>query len=110
MNYYNGCKEYLETGDLSLWGNYMMYGPTGGLAIINEYVANGNVVTDKYYGAPTDGMSEYNATLEKLALETFTKIIIGTASIDEFDTYVENWYKLGGQTITDEVNDWLSAR
>ena len=110
MNYYNGCKEYLETGDLSLWGNYMMYGPTGGLAIINEYVTNGNVVTDKYYGAPTDGMSEYNATLEKLALETFTKIIIGTASIDEFDTYVENWYKLGGQTITDEVNDWLSAR
>lgn len=83
---------------------------TGGLAIINEYVTNGNVVTDKYYGAPTDGMSEYNATLEKLALETFTKIIIGTASIDEFDTYVENWYKLGGQTITDEVNDWLSAR
>lgn len=41
MNYYNGCKEYLETGDLSLWGNYMMYGPTGGLAIINEYVTNG---------------------------------------------------------------------
>lgn len=110
MGYYNGCVEYLNTGDKNLWGNYMMYGPEGGLAVINDYVDNGKTETDRYYGAPTDGMAEYNATLDKLALETFTKIIIGTASIDEFDTFVENWLKLGGQQITDEVNAWYSSR
>lgn len=109
-NYYEGCKKYEESGDLSLWGNYMMYGPTGGLAVINEYVANGNVITDNYYGAPTDGMAEKNATLQKLQLETFTKIITGSADIDEFDTYVENWMNLGGRQITDEVNEWLAQR
>lgn len=109
-NYYNGCKEYEDSKDVSLWGNYMMYGPDGGLKVINEYVANGNVLTDNYYGAPTDGMAEKNATLQKLQLETFTKIITGSADINEFDTYVENWKNLGGQQITDEVNEWLSQR
>jgi len=33
-----------------------------------------------------------------------------TASIDEFDIFVENWLKLGGQQITDEVNAWYSSR
>lgn len=110
MGYYNQCVEYLEKNDNNLWANWMMYGPNGGLAVINEYVKNNHVVTDKYYGASTDGMAEYNATLDKLALETFTKIILGSAPIDEFDSYVENWYKLGGQQITDEVNEWLNAR
>lgn len=109
-NYYNGCKTYEDSGDLTLWGNYMMYGPTGGLAVINEYVAGGNVLTNNYYGAPTDGMAEKNATLQKLMLETFTKIITGSADIDEFDAFVENWKNLGGQQITDEVNEWLDQR
>lgn len=101
---------YEESGDLALWGNYMMYGPDGGLGVINEYVSSGNVVTDNYFGAPTDSMAEKNATLQKLQLETFTKIITGSADVDEFDTYVENWKSLGGQQITDEVNEWLAQR
>ncbi len=109
-NYYDTCKAFLDTGDLQNWGAYQMWGPTGGLAVINEYVANDCVVTDQYFGATTDGMAEYNATLQKLQLETYTKIITGSAAIDEFDTFVENWYQLGGKQITDEVNEWLSSR
>ena len=109
-NYYNACKSYEEKGDLALWGNYMMYGPTGSLSVINGYVADGNVLTNNYYGAPTDGMAEKNATLQKLQLETFTKIITGSADINEFDEYVKNWNNLGGSQITDEVNEWLAKR
>ena len=108
--YYNSCKTFIDTGDLNQWGSFKMFGPTGGLSIINGYVADNRVLTDQYYGAPTDGMAEYNATLQKLQLEVFTKIITGSADIDEFDTFVKNWYNLGGQQITDEVNDWLAAR
>ncbi len=109
-NYFDTCKAFLDTGDLQYWGAYQMWGPTGGLAVINEYVANGCVNTDQYFGATTDGMAEYNATLQKLQLETYTKIITGSASIDEFDAFVENWYQLGGEQITKEVNEWLASR
>lgn len=107
--YYDNCVNYLD-GDMNSWGNYMMYGPDSGLAVINNYVALDQVLVDQYYGAPTDGMAEKNATLEKLQLETFTKIITGNADISEFDAFVENWEKLGGQTITEEVNAWLANR
>lgn len=110
MNYFNTCQAFIDTGDLEQWGGYNMFGPTGGLAVINEYVKDGRVITDQYFGAPTDGMAEYNATLQKLQLEAFTKIITGNASIDEFDKFVTDWLNLGGQQITDEVNDWLASK
>ena len=109
LGYYNNCVAYLD-GDLNCWGNYQMYGPDGGLQVINNYVANDLVLTDNYYGAPTDSMAEKGATLDKLQLEPFTKIITGNAEIDEFDSFVENWLNLGGQDVTDEVNEWLASR
>ena len=42
--------------------------------------------------------------LQDLELETFTRIITGQASVDEFDQFVERWYALGGEQITAEVN------
>lgn len=109
MGYYTNCKAYLD-GDVNYWGNYNMYGTNGSLSVINNYIASGNTVADEFFGAPTDGMAEKNATLEKLQLETFTKIITGNADINEYDTYVQNWLDLGGKQITDEVNQWFSER
>ena len=43
------------------------------------------------------------ANLEKLEEETFAKIILGQAPIDEFDNFVTKWYAEGGQEILDEV-------
>ena len=30
--------------------------------------------------------------------------------MDKFDEFVINWNKLGGEEITQEVNDWYAAR
>lgn len=49
-------------------------------------------------------MTMYNATLDQLRLEMFTKIITGEDELDAFDTYVEQWKALGGDVITAEVN------
>ena len=54
-------------------------------------------------------MVERQATLEQMEKEAFIKIIMGAAPIDEFDTFVNNWYQLGGQDITNEVNDWYAS-
>ena len=54
-------------------------------------------------------MQEKKAYLDKLELETFTNIIMGQAPIDEFDVFVENWKKSGGDDISKEVNEWYQS-
>lgn len=47
--------------------------------------------------------------LDKLELETFTRIIMGTEPVDAFDTFVEEWNANGGEAITAEVNEWYQS-
>lgn len=48
------------------------------------------------------------SNLKKIEDETFLKIILGTVPIEEFDTFVENWYAQGGTEITQEVTEAIS--
>lgn len=64
---------------------------------------------DQYYNAPTETMISRKATLDKLELETFTKIIMGTSPLSDFDKFVAEWNNLGGNKITDEVNAWYET-
>ncbi|WP_167746993.1 extracellular solute-binding protein [Cohnella luojiensis] len=106
--YYDNIVAY-RGGDVKMWGNERMYGPEGSLSVLQGYSSNGNLVDDAYFGAPTQGMTDNKATLQKLQLETFTRIIMN-GSIDEFDKFVTQWSDLGGQTITDEVNEWQATQ
>ena len=62
------------------------------------------LVYDKCGAIVTDTMVDSLAQLEKMELETFTRIITGDAPIEEFDTFVENWNSMGGAQITEEIN------
>jgi putative aldouronate transport system substrate-binding protein len=55
-------------------------------------------------------MTERGEALNKLRDETFLRIIAGTAPIEEFDNYVYDWKRLGGDAITQEVNAWYAAQ
>jgi putative aldouronate transport system substrate-binding protein len=68
----------------------------------------GDVTYNEFYGASTATMQEKGASLDKLTEETFTKIIMGASPVSDFDKYVINWKKLGGDAITKEVNDWYT--
>lgn len=72
----------------------------------SAFEKSGDYVADLYAGAPTELMSEKQAYLNKLELETYTRIIMGTQPIDEFDTFVDNWNSNGGAEITAEINEW----
>lgn len=61
-----------------------------------------NQVFDASY-SQTETMDSKWATLEKLEDETFLKILNGEASIDTFDSYVEQWNSLGGSDILAEL-------
>lgn len=107
---YNMIKDYLEKGDLGGWGWDRVFGKRGSFEVINNYVNNGQVYDNEFYGAPTEAMGEKSAALGKMQLETFTKIIMGAANLDAFDKYVSDYKKLGGDDIAKEVNEWKALQ
>lgn len=69
-----------------------------------------NVMVSEFVGPPTPSVGLYGAQLRAVEDEIFANIISGRRSIDEFDKFVERWYKEGGQQWTDEVNEWYKNR
>ncbi|MNF17617.1 hypothetical protein D3C80_2212220 [compost metagenome] len=55
-------------------------------------------------------MTAKKSTLDKMKLEVFTKIIMGQSDVSEFDKFVADWKKFGGDSITAEVNEWYKAK
>lgn len=55
----------------------------------------------------TETMTMRWSSLKKMEDETMLKIIMGEAELDAFDDFVEQWYKLGGETITNEIREML---
>lgn len=72
-------------------------------------VEDGNFVYNEYYRNPTPTMVERSSTLTKLTEETFLKIIMGELPVDAFDKYTQDWLKLGGQQIIEEINEWYET-
>ncbi|RED65460.1 extracellular solute-binding protein [Cohnella phaseoli] len=99
-----------QGGDNSGWGTDRVFGSESAYSVIGQYYdQNRQLKVNEFIGAPTPTMGDRRATLEKLELETFTKIILG-ASLDDFDTFVADWKKLGGDQITAEVNEWYATK
>jgi putative aldouronate transport system substrate-binding protein len=92
----------------AVWGWERIYGPEGSMGITDQYDKNNQFLIDKFVAAPTPTMVERKSTLAKLQDETFIKIILGEP-IDSFDKFVEDWKKLGGDQMTQEVNDWYAS-
>jgi putative aldouronate transport system substrate-binding protein len=96
-------------GVSSDWARERIFGKDGAFAIINNYVINKTLNQSEFFIAPTESMVAKESTLKKMELEVFTKIILGDP-IDSFDKFVDNWKKLGGDQITDEVNKWYKSK
>ena len=96
-------------GDTTQWGWEKIYGVEGVYNVLEGYQANDQLMVESFVGAPTPTMVERRATLEKLEKEVFVKIIMGAAPIEEFDKFVEDWNKLGGEDMTNEVNAWYDT-
>jgi putative aldouronate transport system substrate-binding protein len=114
----SGDTSNLTVGGKTLYADYVKYQKEGSAAaaawsnyenckawdvIRNYYIPNKLGILDQKHGGDTDTMIEKNATLLKMENEMIVNVIMG-ASMDEFDKFVANWKKLGGDTITQEVN------
>ncbi|MDR1638920.1 MAG: extracellular solute-binding protein [Clostridiales bacterium] len=101
-----------ESGD---WSMSAIYGRESSFAVLNGYEKNNLYFYNGFYGAPTETMASKGSNLvkgatdlSKMENELFTKIIMG-APLESFDTFVTEWKRLGGDQITDEVNQWSKA-
>ncbi|EHB57459.1 extracellular solute-binding protein [Paenibacillus lactis] len=112
---FKATKDYLagDTSNASKgvnWGQYFSRAAKdGGWGLTRQIKEKQAFVNHEFYGLPTATQVEKGAQLDKLMQETFTKIIMGS-SVDEFDKFVASWKSLGGDEITQEVNDWYSQQ
>lgn len=101
---YGLIKNYLNgSTDIKDWSEYTCYFEGDKAGTDQETVYNEMA----FYGK-TETMRQRWTNLEKLEDETFLKIIMGTAELDSFDKFVEDWNKQGGEQITKEVNEEIS--
>lgn len=91
------------------WGYNTIFGIGGSIGVLNDYEEKGALIINEFYGPSTETMGTKMATLEKMQLETYTAIITGEEDISAFDNFVSQWFNLGGQDITDEVNAWYDS-
>ncbi|MEF3305855.1 extracellular solute-binding protein [Paenibacillus sp. GYB003] len=101
-------QDYL-TGKSADWSVIARNGLHGGGTVILDYVKNGQLLADRFYGSPTKTMVRKQASLAKLEEDVMKRIILG-APLDEFDQFAEDWKRLGGDEITAEVNEWAGSR
>lgn len=88
--------------DLGAWQPYYSY-------LIGSEPLHGPLKpAENLFTSITKTMELKNATLDKMEKETFLKIIMGKEPLDSFDTFVEQWTKLGGEQITKEVREALA--
>jgi len=106
---YERAMKYINGEDVNMWWEYLISGPNGAVSHNPAIMANGQYLQNKFYGAPTQTMADRQEILLKKRDEVYFKIIMGQVSVDEFDKFVEEWKKLGGDEITKEVNEWYAT-
>lgn len=103
---YRIIQAYFEQGTLEAWVEVATNGPNGSSVVLMQ-ILEGRGLMNRFYGPPTPTMAEKMPTLQSMEAEMMIKIIMGE-SIDRFDQFVNDWYKLGGTQIVDEVNQWAA--
>ncbi|MCM3172009.1 MULTISPECIES: extracellular solute-binding protein [unclassified Paenibacillus] len=107
--YYDNIQKYKD-GDNANAQYEKVFGETGSFKYMNEYVNQDLFKMNEFYGAPTAAMKNRLKTIEQAVIEYYTKVIMGSDSLDNFDKFVDQLNKLGLEEVTKEVNDWDAAK
>ena len=84
------------------WAAYKSRISAVGLLVDANYRAS----EKKYLG---DGDGEIPQTLRSLEKKAFIQIIMGKKPVSYFDSFVEDWYRKGGDSLTERVRDGIDV-
>ena len=98
VSYFDACREYLgaEVPSVEAWAAYKSRISAVGLLVDANYHAP----EKKYLG---DGDGEIPQTLRSLEKKAFIQIIMGKKPVSSFDSFVEEWSRKGGDSLTERV-------
>lgn len=106
---YERAMKFIDGSDINMWWEVLISGPNGAVSHNPKIMQNKEYLQNKFYGAPTSTMADRQEILKKKRDEVYFKIIMNQVSVDEFDKFVEEWKKLGGDEMTKEVNEWYAT-
>lgn len=95
------------------WEWEHMFGPGEHTAgkVLEEAYDNDLLFYDAYYGIQSTYMRDRMPTITDEQLIAFTKMINGELSVEEgFEQWKETFSSLGGDEITQEVNEWYQGQ
>ena len=98
-----------EAGDRSQWNQYHIFGPTSTFTVIKNMWDEGRIILDEYQTLPTETMTAKYQLLDDALKTAMIKVIMGE-DISVYESAVQDWFKNGGQAMTDEVNTWYSQK
>lgn len=101
---YEKIRGYMD-GDESYYNVWKIFGPEGTYAVIDKMKNEDRILLDAYQTFQTETMIDKKSILDDALKTEMVKVIMGE-DISTYDKAVEEWYKNGGQIITDEANDW----
>lgn len=108
--YYPDVKGFID-GDPTLAGPYAMMGPeNSAYCAMAQYYENDMFVFDQFTGSPTKTMGSKESIVNDKIYEYYTKVIMGTDSLDNWDSFIAEINNLGLADITAEVNEWYAAK
>ena len=97
------------------WQNLQLEDPTG-VQILQQKsrlfildTADEGIITE-LQRLPTPTMVERWVDLKKIMDEAILATIIGERSLDSFDDVVDQWMSVGGEQVTQEVNEWWASK
>ena len=107
--HYKAAMDY-KNGDKSKWVDYITYGPKNPtINVVQYYLKKAVPLFSNYYGPSTAAVKQYQGDLDAKWLTLVTQIIMGQKPVSAYDVYVKDWYKLGGDKMEKEVNEYAKS-
>ncbi|WP_419871813.1 extracellular solute-binding protein [Candidatus Pristimantibacillus sp. PTI5] len=102
---YNNSVEFETKGTPVAVGDYLQQGATrSAYGLAKPIIDNNQYIKTSLWGAQPKELAKYGSTLNDILKEGFTKIIMGTESVDYFDKLIKDWRVAGGDEVTEVVN------
>jgi len=104
-NYLKNRKDMQNSEVQTGWMFHKTFGtPHSGAEAMDHYFINNQTIVTPLVVASTPTMAQKMPTLLKMQKVLYTKLILGEATESDFDKFVADWKKQGGDEITAELN------
>lgn len=93
------------------WMHMFGDGPYTPMVVLGNAINEERLQYDAFLGAQSEFMQDRWSTIKDEQRTAFTKMIIGAVDIDGgFDAWLLSFSSMGGDRITEEVNEWYQSR